>query len=111
MTSVDFQGDAGADAFTLSGDVTGSIDFSGGADADTLTLSAGSSVGTIDFEGDSGADVFIMLGSVGTDIDFGGGADADTLQIDRQAYEHILGNQCAGATITIAQLEANGSCE
>lgn len=99
VNAIVFEGDSGADVFTISGDVIGGIDFGGGADADVFTLSAGASIGSIDFEGDAGADVFTIEGVVTGNIDFGGGADADVFTLSGLVQGSIDFEGDAGADV------------
>ncbi len=79
VASIDFEGDVGADEFTILGSVS-EVDFSGGADNDLLQVLIGSSVSEVSFEGDTGADIFTILGSV-NEVDFSGGSDSDILSV------------------------------
>ncbi len=85
VSYIDFEGDAGADIFTIDGDVLSGIEFLGGADADILFVGADSTINEISFEGDTGADLFVVEGSITTTLDFFGGADIDILFVGEGA--------------------------
>ncbi len=84
-TSVSFEGDTGADAFTISGTVSTLVDFDGGADDDLLLFAESGLANQVAFEGDTGADQFYINSSSMMSVDFDGGADKDLLVINTDA--------------------------
>ena len=77
ISGINFEGDEGADLFTVaSGASLSGVIFSGGADADLFTVSSGGSIGGVSFEGDVGADEFVNAGSIGG-VNFEGDEGAD----------------------------------
>ena len=88
VTGIVFSGGADADVLTISGTVLGGIIFNGGADRDVFT--AGGTISSINFEGDVGADELRVTGTVTGSINFGGGADVDVLTVTGLALGGIV---------------------